>query len=74
MSSIKTSTVTSGISMLHVAFGLLVQEKRLLEHLYQYRVTTSYDDARRFKISVSSSIDTRKTLEAKQWINTGSLI
>ena len=39
---IKT-VMTSRISILQVALGLEVQEKRLIEHLYEYRVIASYD-------------------------------
>ena len=69
-----TNAVTSNISMFQVAPGLLVQEKRLIGHLYEYRVTASYDEVRRFKISAaaaSTSLDTSKTLSQKNGLIQG---
>ena len=43
MSNMIKTVMTSRISILQVALGLEVQEKRLIEHLYEYRVTASYD-------------------------------
>ena len=60
-----TNAGTSNISMLQVALGLLVQDKRLIEHLNEYRVTASDDEVCRFKISAaaaSTSLDTSKNL------------
>ena len=51
ISSMIKSVLTSKVSILQVALGLEVQEKRLIEHLYEYSVTASYDEIRRFKIS-----------------------
>ena len=38
-----------------MAVELLVQEKRLIEHLYEYGVTASYDEVRIFKISAAAA-------------------
>ena len=35
--------------MLQVSLGLLVQKKQLIDHLYEYVVTASYDEIRRTK-------------------------
>ena len=43
MSNMIKTVMTSRISILQVALGLEVHEKRLIEHLYEYRVTASYD-------------------------------
>ena len=43
MSSMIKTVMTSRVSILQVALGLEVQEKRLIEHLYEHRVTASYD-------------------------------
>ena len=51
-----TSKATSNFTMLQVEIGLLVQEKRLIQQLYQYGVTSSYDEVRRFKISAAASL------------------
>ena len=49
------SIATANISMLQVALGLKVQMKKLIEHLHDYGVTSSYDEVRRFKISAAHS-------------------
>ena len=51
ISSIVTSMASSKVSMLHVALGLKVREKKTVEYLQEYGVTSSYDEVRRFKIS-----------------------
>ena len=55
ISSMITTIATSKVSMLQVALGLLVQDKKHIEHLYEYGVTSSYDEVRRFKISAAHS-------------------
>ena len=55
MSSMIKAVMTSRVSILQVALGLEVQEKRLIEHLYEYRVTASYDEVRRFRICTAFS-------------------
>ena len=51
ISSIVTSMASSKVSMLQVALGLKVREKKTVEYLQEYGVTYSYDEVRRFKIS-----------------------
>ena len=53
MSSMIKTAMTSRVSILQVALGLEVQEKRLIEHLCEYRVTASYNEVRRFRISTA---------------------
>ena len=53
MSSMIKTVMTSRVSILQVALGLEVQEKRLIEHLCEYRVTASYNEVRRFRISTA---------------------
>lgn len=53
--SILASTASSNISILQMAVELLVQEKRLIEHLYEYGVTASNDEVRIFKISAAAA-------------------
>ena len=48
MSSMIKTVITSRVSILQVALGLEVQEKRLIEYLCEYRVTASYNEVRRF--------------------------
>ena len=53
MSSMIKTVMTWRVSILQVALGLEVQEKRLIEHLCEYRVTASYNEVRRFRISTA---------------------
>ena len=54
--------------MLQVALGLLVREKKTIEYLQNYRVTSSYDKVRQFKISTMhhASQDERSMLNSKR--------
>ena len=55
ISNIVTGVVTSKVSMLQVSLGLLVQKKQLIDRLHEYGVTASYNEIRRFKISVAAA-------------------
>ena len=55
MSNMIKAVMTSRVSILQVALGLEVQEKRLIEHLFEYRVTSSYDEVRRLRICTAFS-------------------
>ena len=50
-----TSAITSNPSMLQIALGLLAREKKTIEQLYAFRVSASYDEIRRYKISAAAS-------------------
>ena len=39
--------------MLQISLGLLVREKKMIECLHEFGVTSSYDEVRRFKISAA---------------------
>ena len=62
VSSILTSMVCSKFSMLQVALGLFVREKRIIEFLYEFGVTSSYDEVRLFKISAAHQTSEQKTV------------
>ena len=51
--SIIASVATSQTSMLQVALGLLVGHKKLIQDLHEYRITSTYDEVRRFKASAA---------------------
>ena len=55
ISNIIAGVVTSKVSMVQDAMGLLVQKKQLIDQLYEYGVTASYDEIRRFKISEAAA-------------------
>ena len=65
MSSMIKTVMTSRVSILQVALGLEVQEKRLIEHLYEYRVTASYDEVGRFRHSAAFSAGQSPLLKFK---------
>ena len=65
MSSMIKTVMTSMVSMLQVALGLEVQEKRLIDHLYEYRVTASYDEVRRLRISAAFLASQSSSLQLK---------
>ncbi len=44
INSMMASSVTLNFTMPQVVLDLLVQDKRLVQHLYEYRVTASYDE------------------------------
>ena len=66
ISSMIITIARSKVTTLQVALGLLLQEKKLIEHLYEYGVTASYDEVRRFKISAaySASQEKEQTLDS----------
>lgn len=46
-----TSVLRNGTTPLQIALGILIHKKKLVKHLYDYKVTCSYDELRRFKKS-----------------------
>ena len=60
ISSIIVSTATQKTNMLQVALGVLIKEKKLVQHLYEYGVCVSYDEVKRFNTSAAAS-DVSKT-------------
>ena len=53
ISNIVTIISSSNVSMLQISLGLLVREKKMIECLHEFGVTSSYDEVRRFKISAA---------------------
>ena len=53
------NTITSDVSkrptLLQIYLGILVREKKLIEHLYQHKVTSTYHEVRRFRYSAAAS-------------------
>ena len=62
ISSIVTSMVCSKVSMMQVALRLFVREKKIIEFLHEFGVTSSYDEVRRFKISAAHQTSQQKTV------------
>ena len=51
--NIATSIVTNRPTSLQIALGVLVRHRSLIEQLYDFGVTSSYDEILRFKASVA---------------------
>ena len=49
--SIITSIITMKPTMLQVGLGLVANHKPIIEHIHEYRVTSTYHEVRRFKMS-----------------------
>ena len=53
--SIITSIITTKPTTLHVRLGLVGHHKPIIEHLHEYRVTSTCHEVRRFEISLAVS-------------------
>ena len=53
ISSMVAAISSSQTSILQVALGLFVHDKKVIQQLHEYGVTCSYDEVRRFKISAA---------------------
>ena len=54
---IVTSVTSGNFSMLQLALALLVRDKRVIERLHEFGVTTTYHEVRRFKASAAAAQD-----------------
>ena len=64
--NIATSVMTKRFTRLQLAFSVLAGDRKLIEHLHDYGITSTYQEFRRFKVSAASSIDTNnKEIDAK---------
>ena len=76
-----TSKVTSRVTKLQFGIGLLVHENILIQDLYDYGITSSYDEIRCFKISAAVLVRNRSTgfdgalglVQGSKWIKINSL-
>jgi hypothetical protein len=50
-----TSAILSKPTMLQVALGVLAHDKKLIEHLHDYGITSTYQEVRRYKVSAAVS-------------------
>ena len=70
------TTITSlKVSMLQVALENVFREKKIIEYLQEYGVTSSYDEKGRFKISAvhHASQDKRSIVDSKKGLFQGVL-
>ena len=57
--NIITSRVANRTTNLLVALGLMVREKKVIKHLYDYGVVCSYDEVKRFQTSAAVAANER---------------
>ena len=55
--NIMTSLVTKRFTKLQLALSVLASGRKLIEHLYEYRITSTYQEFRRFKVLAAASSD-----------------
>lgn len=60
--SIISSITNSHTSMLQVALGLMISQKKTIQDLHEYRVTSTYDEVRRFRISAAHHASQKKDM------------
>ena len=53
--------VTKRHTKLQLSLGILVREKKLIEHLHEYGITSTYQEVRRFKISAAVAGENQTT-------------
>ena len=64
--NIVTSVMTKRFTRLQLALSVLANNRKFIEHLHDYGITSTYQEFRRFKVSAASSIDTNnKEIDAK---------
>ena len=57
ISAILTSILTNLFTQLQLALDILVHDKRSIGHLHKYGITSTYQEVRRYKISISVESD-----------------
>lgn len=55
--NIITSCVSKRYTTLQIGLGLLARDKKLIQHLHEYSVTSTYDEVRQFKVSAAAASD-----------------
>ena len=64
--NIITSVITNRFTKLQLSLSVLANDKKLIDHLHQYGITSTYQEYRRFKVSAAvSSENKRNQIEAK---------
>ena len=57
IANIVTSVVTKRLTKLQLVLSVLASDWKLIEHLHEYRITYTYEEFRRFKVSAAASSD-----------------
>ena len=55
--NIVTSVVTKSFTKLQLVLSVLASDRKLIEHLHEYGITSTYKEFRRFKVSAAASSD-----------------
>jgi hypothetical protein len=71
VSAMLNTVCNSRTSMLQVALAQLVRGKKVIEHLRDYAVTSTYTEFRRFKISAGSANEVQVQLDASEGLIQG---
>ena len=69
-----TSVIHNFSTPLQIALGILVHSKKIIQHLFDYKVTCSYDEFRRYKKSSAVARYTRLKAEEKNLVAISGLI
>ena len=72
--SMLTSVIHNFSTPLQIALGILVHSKKIIQHLFDYKVTCSYDEFRRYKKSSAVARYTRLKAEEKNPVAISGLI
>ena len=52
--NIVTSVVTKQFTKLQLALSVLASDRKLIEHLHDYEITSTFQEFRRFKVSAAA--------------------
>ena len=55
--NIMTSMVTKRFTKMQLTLSVLASGRKLIEHLYEYRIASAYQEFRRFKVLAAASSD-----------------
>ena len=72
--SIIASTILFKPTMLQIGLGLVARSRDVIEHLHDYGVCSTYQEARRFKVSAAVSNRKSSAQElSRKWFNTNCI-
>ena len=69
-----TSVLRSRATPLQIALGVLIHKKKVIQHLYDYKVTCSYDELRRYKKSSAVARYTKLREEERTPVTVSGLV
>ena len=63
--NIAASVMTKRFTKLHLAFSVFASDWKLIDHLHEYGITSTYQEFRRFKVSPASSDNNNNDVRAR---------